>query len=79
MLLFAIFMFYNIIKYGVFPINENRLHILMLIIIIIKVKYSYYSEIITIQLTSYVNLKPVNWNFVNNRLTVRLTGFSSQP
>ena len=68
-------MFYNIMKYGVFPINENILHIPMLII---KVKYNSYSEIITIQLTSYVNLKPVNWNFANNRLTVRLTGFGSQ-
>ena len=47
----------------------------MLIIIIIKVKYNYYSEIITIQLTSYVNLKPVNWNFVNNQLTVWLNVF----
>ena len=38
-------------------IDENRLHILMLIIIIIKVKYSYYSEIITIQLTSLCEFK----------------------
>ena len=38
-----------------------------------------YSEIITIQLTSYLNLKPVNWNFVNKRLTVQLSGFGSQP
>ena len=38
-----------------------------------------YSEIITIQLTSYLNLKPVNWNFVNNQLTVQLSGFGSRP
>ena len=46
-----------------------------------KYKHDYYSEIITIQLTSYVNLKPVNWNFVNNCMVncVQLTGFGSQP
>ena len=38
-----------------------------------------FSEIITIQLTSYLNLKPVNWNFVNNQLNVQSSSFSSQP
>ena len=47
--------------------------------IIITTIFYNYSEIITIQLTSYLNLKLVNWNFVNNRLTVRLSGFGSQP
>ena len=47
--------------------------------VIITTIFYNYSEIITIQLTSYLNLKPVNWNFVNNRLTVQLSGFGSQP
>ena len=38
-----------------------------------------YGEIITIQLTGFLNLKPVNWNFVKNRLIFRLSGFGSQP
>ena len=45
----------------------------------ITMNFYNYSEIIAIQLTSYLNSKPVNWNFVNNRLTVRLSGFGSQP
>ena len=38
-----------------------------------------YSEMITIQLTGFLNLKPVNWNFVKNQLTVQLSNFSTQP
>ena len=38
-----------------------------------------YSEIIIIQLTGFLNLKPVNWNFAKNWLTIRLSGFGSQP
>ena len=30
-------------------------------------------------LIRYLNLKPINWNFVNTWLTVWLTGFGSQP
>ena len=37
-----------------------------------------YNEIIRIYLTSYLNLKPVNWSFINNQLTVQLTSFGSQ-
>ena len=36
---------------------------------IITANFYNYSEIIIMQLTSYLNLKPVNWNFVNNQLT----------
>ena len=40
---------------------------------------NFYKCIPTIQLTSYLNLKSVNWYYVNNQLTVQLSGFGSQP
>ena len=36
-------------------------------------------EIITAQLTSYLNMKPFNCNFVKNRSTVQLPSLDSQP
>jgi len=38
----------------------------------------HFSEIIRIQLTSYLNFKPVNCIFINNQLTVQLIGFGPQ-
>ena len=67
----------------IFSIDRNILLIQLQRIIKLWLKlqliFYNYSKIITIQLTSYLNLKPVNWNFVNNRLTVQLSGFGSQP